>query len=361
MQLAVLSVGVASFSQRSSLAFLIVAGAVALWRRPDARRRIAKAFVVAVLLFVAWQVVAPLLPVGPRLQGQLSTLTNERARLVTWKVGLESLVERPLVGWGPGSTQSALLATASPEDVEVTGRAVGDVHNLFVGISVEMGALGLVAVAVLMGLLLARASPRSNDRAPAGTAAVVMLLSALIEPTNLVLTPLLFFFLAIAGPVSDDLVGARPKRSWRMTRVFMVVALSVALVVSVQMLAASTFERWGRVYGEQWALRRAIALQPWRTTSREHLALQRALDGRAGDEAASEEAVAVIADAVRRAPWDVNVRLWAADVHTLVNDPEGAAAWLADHIERFPADASTIEGIEPTDGFDQPGDPAENA
>jgi O-antigen ligase len=360
-KLAVMTVGVASFDQRSSIVFLLAVGVVALWRRPDARIRIGKALAVVVLLTLAWQAVAPLLPVPARLAAQFSTLSGERARLVTWKVGLMGTADRPLLGWGPGTTQSAYLATASPEDVEITGRGFKDAHNLFVGTSVEMGLLGLVAMTVLLGSLVTRALPRSAERAPAAAAAAVLLLSAMIEPTNLVLSPLLYLFLAMGGPVSDDLVGAPQGRAWRTARVLTIVALSGALVVSVQMLAASTFERWGRVYGEQWALRRAIALQPWRTTSREHLALQRALDGRAGDEAASEEAVAVIADAVRRAPWDVNVRVWAADVHTLVNDPDGAAAWLAEQIERFPADASVNDDIPPTDGFHEPGDPSENA
>ncbi|MEX0651233.1 MAG: O-antigen ligase family protein, partial [Actinomycetota bacterium] len=149
-QLVVLSVGIASFGERSSLAFVVVTGVVGLWRRTDRRRRIGKALVVVALLVLAWQVVAPQLPIPSTLGSQLTSLTSDRARFVSWRVGLESVADRPLLGWGPGSTKSAYLANASPTDIEITTRGVGDAHNLFVGTLVEMGVLGLVAMVVFV-------------------------------------------------------------------------------------------------------------------------------------------------------------------------------------------------------------------
>jgi hypothetical protein len=97
-------------------------------------------------------------------------------------------------------------------------------------------------------------------------------------------------------------------------------------------------------------------VQPWRLTSTEQLALQLAAEGRAGDQQAGAEAKRIIADGVERFPWDVNVRVWAADVDTLLNDPTGAKAWLRQHVERFPADRSVLMGDVPDDGFTLPGE-----
>jgi hypothetical protein len=259
------------------------------------------------------------------------------------EVGITSTADRPVLGWGPGSVQSAHVANASPEDLEITGRGVGDAHNLLANSMIELGLLGLAATLLLLGLLGKRAWPRAVETAPAFTAASVVAVYSLIEPLDLVLTPQLFWFLAIAGPVSGDVLGAgwsSPAR--KAGRASMAAALVVATIVSVQMLTAATLERWGRTYGEAWALEDALRVQPWRTSAAQRLALHLALDGRAGDEAAGERGREVIGEAVHDHPWDVDVRLWAADVETLLRDDEAAAAWVAEHLERFPADADGI-------------------
>ncbi len=134
------------------------------------------------------------------------------------------------------------------------------------------------------------------------------------------------------------------------------IVLSLSLVVSLTMIAGATFERWGRHYGEEWAYRAALRVQPWRLTSTEQLALQLAAQGRAGDEQAGAEAKRIIAEGVERFPWDVNVRVWAADVDTLLNDPAGSRAWRRQHVERFPADETVLTDDAPDDGFTLPGE-----
>ena len=132
------------------------------------------------------------------------------------------------------------------------------------------------------------------------------------------------------------------QRTPRGVRLGVGIVLSLSLVVSLTMIAGATFERWGRQYGEEWAYRAALRVQPWRLTSTEHLALQLAAQGRTGDQQAGAEAKRIIAEGVERFPWDVNVRLWAADVDTLLNDPAGSRAWRRQHVERFPADETVL-------------------
>ena len=213
---------------------------------------------------------------------------------------------------------------------------------------IELGIVGLTAMVLLVGLLAKRSMTRSTETAGAFVAAVVMALYSLVEPISLVVTPLLFLFLSMSGPISDDTIGAR----WRsraadpLTRIAVGITLVAALLVSLQMLSASTLERWGRTYGEAWALDDALRVQPWRLSAAQRLALRLAIDGRAGDAEAADRARTVIGDAVVRHPWDVDVRLWAADVETLLRDDDAAAAWIDEHLERFPSDA---EGIRQAD------------
>ena len=71
---------------------------------------------------------------------------------------------------------------------------------------------------------------------------------------------------------------------------------------------------------------------------------------------AGAEAKRIIAEGVERFPWDVNVRLWAADVDTLLSDPAGSRAWRRQHVERFPADQSVLTDDAPDEGFTLPGE-----
>jgi hypothetical protein len=107
--------------------------------------------------------------------------------------------------------------------------------------------------------------------------------------------------------------------------------LALATIVSVQMLTAASLERWGRVYGETWALEDALRVQPWRLSSAERLAFIWALDGRAGGRRPNSGARGRRAVA---APWDGDVRLWAA-VETLLATSRRACL-DRQSVERFP-------------------------
>jgi hypothetical protein len=119
--------------------------------------------------------------------------------------------------------------------------------------------------------------------------------------------------------------------------------LGVACVAAIGMFVASALEQYGRSYGDPSAYRTALRIQPWRVSAQELLAVRLAVDGRSGDRAAADEARRTIAKAVQDHPWDPDVRLFAADVETLLQNPDGAAAWLAAHLRRFPGDVAPVE------------------
>ncbi|MGB7804350.1 MAG: O-antigen ligase family protein [Actinomycetota bacterium] len=356
---AFLALGAASFGERSSLILPAVAVIVTLARtRMPWRAAFALAATAAVVL-LGWQIAEPMLPGRETGAGAaLAPLQGEATdvdRAVMWRVTSGSIGEHPLVGWGPGTTQVAYLTSATPADIEEATRRWADAHNLFLETAVTSGILGLIPLVALLLLLVGRAWRAGPDRAWSLGAAAALGAYAMVEPLNLVLTPLLFLFAAMAAGLRAR-EPAADERTPRGVRLAVGIVLSLSLVVSLTMIAGATFERWGRHYGEEWAYRAALRVQPWRLTSTEQLALQLAAQGRAGDEQAGAEAKRLIAEGVERFPWDVNVRVWAADVDTLLNDPAGSRAWRRQHVERFPADATVLTDDAPDDGFTLPGD-----
>ena len=357
--LAFLALGAATFGERSSLVLPAVAVLVTLWRsRMPWRTTVALGATVGVVL-LGWQLLDPALPgretdvdaaLAP-LQGQ----ATDTDRAVVWKVTAGGMAERPILGWGPGTTQVPYLTRATPADIEEATRRWADAHNLFLETAVTSGILGLIPLVALFVLLVGRAWRAGPERAWSLGAAAALGAYAMVEPLNLVLTPLLFLFAAMAAGLRAR-EPAADERTPRGVRLAVGIVLSLSLVVSLTMIAGATFERWGRHYGEEWAYRAALRVQPWRLTSTEQLALQLAAQGRAGDQQAGAEAKRIIAEGVERFPWDVNVRVWAADVDTLLNDPAGSRAWRRQHVERFPADQSVLTDDAPDDGFTLPGE-----
>jgi hypothetical protein len=114
--------------------------------------------------------------------------------------------------------------------------------------------------------------------------------------------------------------------------------LALALVGSLSMMAGAALDHWGRTYGEAWAYRAALRVQPWRLTATERLAELLAIQARSGDPQAGEQARARISDAVAARPWDPDVRFFAFAVDRLLGDEAGASAWSQGQARRFPGD-----------------------
>lgn len=354
--IAFLALGAATFGERSSVVLPVVAAAAALWRARLGLRRTTVVGLAVIVPLVAWQgLEATVFPDttgrGAAVAGVAAQETDVQ-RFTVWRAMARATTERPVLGWGPGSARTAYLASATTGDIDRAGRSWADAHDLFLESAVTSGVLGLAALVWLVGLIVARSLRGGPDRAWAFGAAAGLAAYSLVEPVGLVLTPLLFLFAGTASPgpvrAGEPAVDlSRGTERWLTIGVAAVLAL--ALVVSSLMLAAATMERWGRVYGEPWALEAALRIQPTRLSSAERLALRWAIDGRAGDEVAAGKARDVIGEAVLEHPWDVDVRLWAADIETLLRDEAAAQGWVDEHLERFPSDAAGIAEAASTD------------
>jgi len=342
---AMLAFGLSAAGERSS-ALLPILGLVIAFRRsrvPMGRAALLFGWVVA--MFIVWQVVETTLPASDvnSATGQFQSIQTDAARVVMWRVSAHGWLERPILGWGPATTQSAYLHTATIADVNRAGRGWADAHDLFLETAVTTGALGLLALLWLAWRVLARATRAPSDRGWILAAAAVLAAFALVEPMNLVLTPFLFLFAGIAVGRSEPTGVAPPaERRSGAGRITAGVALGIALLVTLLMLAAATLERWGTAYGEPWAYRDALRLEPWRLSASETLAKQLAFDGLNGNGAAADEARAIITSAVADHPWDPNVRLFAGEDETVLGNGAAAERWYRAHLARFPGDVAIV-------------------
>lgn len=355
--LAFLALGTASFGERSSIVLPIVAVVVTSWRGRLGWRHAAVVLAAVAIPLAAWQVAEPGLAPDRGGRGEavtgLEVQATDRQRITVWSAMTRAGLERPVLGWGPGSSRTGFLAVATPEELERSNRNWADAHDLFLEAFVGSGTLGLAALVALCALLAVRALRAGRRWAWSFGAAAALAAYSLVEPVGIVLTPLMFLVAGIASSAPADAgeadtgVGAREaevRGTGRWVTAIVGALLALASLASLQMLAASSLERWGRVYGETWALRASTRVQPWRLSATERLALLWALDGRAGDEAAGDRARSEIAGAVERHPWDPDARLWAADVAILLFDQPAARDWLDAHLDRFPGDIAVTTG-----------------
>jgi O-antigen ligase len=90
----------------------------------------------------------------------VATLSSSTYRLHMWRFGLHKWSERPLVGWGPGSTQHLV---AQQEDVALrhtSGVPWDHLHSAYIEILVQLGLTGgvlmlLICILMIRGLILA--------------------------------------------------------------------------------------------------------------------------------------------------------------------------------------------------------------
>ena len=349
-----LALSTATFGERSAVVLPVVGLLAFLIRGRIPWRRAAALAVCVLAVLGAWQVAATHLPTGGRGASlTIASQATDSERFTVWRVLLtRAVADHPILGWGPASTQSAYLANATEAEVHRTTRLWSDAHDLPLETLVSSGILGLLALLGVVGLAGVRAVRGPPERAWTFGAAAALGAYALFEPVNLVLTPLLFFFVGMAGAPVQPAPGPVPEpahhtaRTGGLPRVAHAVAgltLAAALVVSLVMLAGATFEQWGQEYGEAWAYRAALRVEPWRVSATEQLAVLLAVDGRRGDASAAAEARTLIGDAVNAHPWDVHLRPRAADIDTLLGDPAGSRDWIRQQLERFPGDRASLE------------------
>jgi O-antigen ligase len=345
---AALGVGFAVVGERSAYLLPLVA-LVATWFfvRPP-MRRLAVAGAALVVTFVLWTSIAASIGAdggSSRVAGQFSTTAAERQRLAVWTAQVRAVADRPLVGWGPANEWNSYVASATSEEMAVAGRYWGDAHNLVIGIGVVAGAAGLLAFGWLLWRLVPRLVRAPRPRAFAAASAATLGVYLMYEPLDVTLLPMAFLFAGAAvGPSS--IASTRPRRG--AVRAGVAGVLVAATAIATIGLASSSLEQWGRRHaGSRWAFERAWAIAPWRISAAEALAIDLALDGRAGDAAAAARAREVVDRLVVGHPTSPGVRLLAADVELLLRNFEGTRHWIAEHLRWFPNDDVQVPEDEP--------------
>jgi len=238
----IITAGLASGTQlsgsRAALGMLLFAVAAGwITRRQTAARAVITAAVLAGV--IAGSVLQTLSATDATAAtdrlAQTTTAGSFTQRLETWEAGIEAGLDHPVFGVGPGR----FLAASSPRRSLDLARAAGpdaifsDAHNLVIEHLATTGVPGVLALAVW--LWIAGRGAWRGDRALALAAAAGGAFH-LLEPQNLVVTPLTALALGVASkrhpPVA---VGSRPSRSVRGAAPGATV-VGIALVVGSRLL-----------------------------------------------------------------------------------------------------------------------------
>lgn len=117
-----------------------------------------------------------------------------RVRLEVWQYATEAVADRPVLGHGPGRFRAATSADRTLRVAQMEGGDViyTDAHNLFVEHAVTTGLLAVVALVCWL-VLAGRVSS-----GPFLWFAVAALAMAMVQPSNVQTTPLLFLGLGLA-------------------------------------------------------------------------------------------------------------------------------------------------------------------
>ncbi|HVS63307.1 MAG TPA: O-antigen ligase family protein [Thermoanaerobaculia bacterium] len=148
----------------------VVVLVVALRRTVGAERPSATRWVLPALLLVG---VAGLASMTPRLLAILGGADSSMlARVGYLRAAVRGFIERPVLGWGPGSSAWLLSEHLRPvPGIHPPYEVVTDAHSLWFDLLFELGVAGAGALLVLVALFVARRLGELR-RLPAGPAAV---------------------------------------------------------------------------------------------------------------------------------------------------------------------------------------------
>jgi O-antigen ligase len=307
---------------------------VVLWRSWPRWRHVASIFAVVLVVLGGWTIVDRgvtekeiALSAGPRFAELNEGSAAER--LPVWRANIRAWTEDPILGSGPATSWGGYLANATAAEIRIASRGYGDTHNMAVELLVTTGVVGLLAALVLLIVLARVMVPVRPERSWALGAAIALAAVHLVQPFNLVLTPLLF--------LTAGLAVRHPERAVRSSRWF-VLPLAVLLLASSARFGASMFERYGSTYASESALRTSLRLEPHRIGSSLELARYLAFEHRSGDRRAAPKARSVLRDVVAHHRWHPGIRIEAANIELALDAPHAASRWIADHLRLYPND-----------------------
>ncbi|GEM_PF-3857084 len=201
--------------------------------------------------------------------------TSVQERLMMWRIGRDLLVDRPLLGWGPGNFDLASEGKKAPYFRMPERRGTYVVprfaHNDAVELSTEMGIPGAVLWLCLIGALARRTWREwSSEGGAIALACVAVAVHGLFHWSLHDPVAALLFFAGL-GAVAPAAAQTDPLRPWVARGIKLAVALGTAmtLVYLSRVLAARTLyeralaeQRAVQLHEALWSLRSACALDP---------------------------------------------------------------------------------------------------
>jgi len=336
--LVVASAGVQVSGGRSALVLLVLAVAVTSWQRRPAPRSAAAVVLLAFVGVMATSAVGTgVTATAYAASGQTSSSVT--LRLDAWSRGLTSLVNRPVVGVGPGQ----YLTAESPQRDAAAARDSGDsmwedAHNFVVEFAVCTGVLGLAALA-LWSALASR-----NAAGPWAAFAATLALAALVEPMSLVTTPLLAFGLGVGAPLARAPAPAQGLRRVPL----LVLCTAPGAIAAVALLVGEARLLGGSLDFAPLVVASADPLLPrsWPTVP---LVLSKVETFHGVDDvAARRRAVEAAREATERAPADPRPWTRLGSLEGVWGEPAAASAAFSQALELNPWSPQALRGFAQT-------------
>ncbi len=254
-----------------------LAGPLAAWRSPRARRRLAVGAGAVALVAVSLWALRPAV-LGP-VVSRAREIAEAGGRPAVWRATAVMMWDRPALGWGLG----AFVPAWEEREMSRVARRVGWLtpHNHYLAVAVERGALGLAAFAwlawALAGALGAGLRSADRDRRLLARGLAVALVGAAVHGV----VQYLFFvkaiqwlFWIVAGSVAALAPAAPASRRRRRAAAALVVAAVAVAAWRASALAPVTsassasygFHRPEGRRGQpfEWTTARAARRLPWR-------------------------------------------------------------------------------------------------
>lgn len=183
---------------------LVAAGVSALWPLIHWRTRREAAVVFSAVVGVA---LGNLLASssGSGTVGRV-TEAGSGGRTEMWRTSIAPILERPILGWGPGQFHTAVQSHISATFQMTEGAGLlnswRDPHNVVLGAAISLGLVGLVIVAILT-VAIAR-----HARGALAVGGSVIAIAWLLQPAPVMTMPLALVLVGAALPSVSELRGS---------------------------------------------------------------------------------------------------------------------------------------------------------
>ncbi|HVE19208.1 MAG TPA: O-antigen ligase family protein [Ilumatobacteraceae bacterium] len=236
---------------RVSVASIVLVSFVVCWRaRNVSSLRVPAA---ALLGLIASWLVQLWAHAGANTADRLSS-AGDAGRWGLWRAGFSAIVERPILGWGPGRIRPAIQHHFTSEFVRLHQNddrqyAWTDIHNIVIEMLIAVGIVGVVLLTVFVVLAFRRVDFGM------GLAAVAISINWLLQPAGISSLGVAAIFLG----ASSAFVAAPRRPIPRWPRVLTASAVALGLTTALALVAADLNLRRAVDSGDPATIRSAAA------------------------------------------------------------------------------------------------------